>query len=61
MQRTRPFAVRLKSPVCRLVCLHDEVVIETGDGGGERFDHAIVATHADQALAMLEEPSSARA
>lgn len=58
MQRSRPFAVRLNSPVRRLVRLRDQVVIEV-NGEGERFDHAIVATHADQALAMLDEPSSA--
>jgi len=55
-----PFAhaVRLRTPVTR---------VERRDGGGvwvvpamgepERFDQVIVATHADQALALLAEPS----
>ena len=59
MQRTRPFAVRLKCPVRRLMRLRDKVVVEAGGVAGERFDHAIVATHADQALAMLDEANSA--
>lgn len=59
MQSTRPFAVRLNSPVRRLERLRDEVIVEIGGGLGERFDHVIVATHADQALSMLDEPSSA--
>lgn len=58
MQRTRKFAVRQNSPVRRLVRLGDQVVVETG-GQGQRFDHVIIAAHANQALAMLDEPSSA--
>jgi predicted NAD/FAD-binding protein len=59
MRHTRAFTVRLKSPVRRLMRLRDEVVVEAGSGASEGFDHVIVATHADQALSMLDEPSSA--
>jgi predicted NAD/FAD-binding protein len=35
------------------------VVVETARGGAERFDQVVVAAHADQALAMLDEPTAA--
>jgi predicted NAD/FAD-binding protein len=59
MQLSRPIAVRLKSPVRRLIRLCDEVVVETSGGAIDRFDHAILATHADQSLSIIDEPSSA--
>jgi predicted NAD/FAD-binding protein len=51
---TRPFAdrVRLRSPV-REIARHDDHVMVDGD----RFDHVVVAAHADQALRMLADPS----
>ncbi|MEQ1523562.1 MAG: FAD-dependent oxidoreductase [Aestuariivirga sp.] len=33
------------------------VVIRAGNGFMERFDHVVIGTHADQALAMLKDPS----
>ena len=33
------------------------VVVQAGAGYRERFDHVVIATHADQALAMLKEPT----
>jgi predicted NAD/FAD-binding protein len=33
------------------------VVVEDGLGFRDRFDHVVMATHADQALAMLKDPS----
>ena len=48
-------------PCARLIRVATKVVVEAGGAAGERFDHAIVATHADQALAMLDEANSAEA
>jgi predicted NAD/FAD-binding protein len=35
----------------------DGVELRTDDGALRRYDHAVVATHADQALALLADPS----
>jgi predicted NAD/FAD-binding protein len=35
------------------------VVVTPREGAPERFDHAVVACHADQALRLLEDPSTA--
>ena len=35
------------------------VVVQAGNGFRERFDHVVIGTHADQALAMLKEPTAA--
>jgi uncharacterized protein len=50
--------IRLESPV-EAVHRHDDHVTVTarGAGGPERFDEVVIAAHADQALAMLAEPS----
>ncbi|MDQ2984454.1 MAG: FAD-dependent oxidoreductase [Actinomycetota bacterium] len=37
----------------------DGVALTTDDGERHRFDEVVVATHADQALALLEDPSEA--
>jgi len=37
----------------------DGVVVTAEDGGCRRFDHVVIATHADQALAMLADPTVA--
>ena len=59
---SEPFAdrVRLRSPVRSLRREADGVVLAL-EGGGEvqRFDQVVVACHADQALALLEDPSEA--
>jgi predicted NAD/FAD-binding protein len=51
---TRPFAsrIRLACAVRRVRRLPDGVTVD-----GERFDEAVLACHADQALAMLEDPT----
>ena len=58
---TRDFSrsLRLHTPVRRVERLDD--VIEVTPAGGEpiAFDEVILATHSDQALAMLAEPSAA--
>jgi predicted NAD/FAD-binding protein len=53
--------VRLSSPVARIVRFPDRVAVMPEAGGLELFDEVIVATHSDQALAMLADPSAAEA
>lgn len=49
--------IRLNAPVGSIV-RHDEHVEVTAAGGEpERFDQVVIATHSDQALAMLADPS----
>jgi predicted NAD/FAD-binding protein len=58
---TRPFAdrIRLNAPV-RAVTRHDHGVEIAADGcETELFDEVVIASHADQALAMLTDPSEA--
>ncbi len=49
--------VRCATPVRGLRRVSDGVLVET-DGGGERYDEVVVATHSDQALRMLRTPSA---
>jgi predicted NAD/FAD-binding protein len=55
---TAPFRerIRLASPVRSITRAPDGVTV-LADGGSERFDHVVIATHSDQALAMLGDPS----
>ena len=55
----RPLAgrVRLNTQIARIRRFADRVLIFDPKGAAESFDHVILATHADQALAALEEPS----
>ena len=55
---------RLNTPVRRIDYLQATAQMPAGvgictDRGAERFDRVIIATHSDQALAMLESPSPA--
>jgi predicted NAD/FAD-binding protein len=56
---TKPFAdrVRLRTPVDRIERCADEVLITPRGGEPERFDQVVLATHADQSLAMLADAS----
>jgi len=56
---SKPFAdrIRLGSPVEALRRNECGVTLRTRGGSSERFDEVILACHADQALAMLEDPS----
>jgi uncharacterized protein len=47
------------TPVRALVRTGEGVEIRDGDGDVHRVDHAVVATHPDQALALLAEPTAA--
>jgi uncharacterized protein len=49
--------VRLRSPVRRIERLADRVRIEAEGCGSENFDEVVIATHSDQALALLGDPS----
>jgi predicted NAD/FAD-binding protein len=63
----RPFAhlIRLETPVHSVTrtAEHVELVVQRRDGGdrgrvSERFDQVVIATHSDQALALLGNPSA---
>ncbi|MTW15444.1 FAD-dependent oxidoreductase [Rhodoplanes serenus] len=56
---TRDFAdrIRLDRGVAHLRREPNGVVVTDQTGEAHRFDHVVVATHADQALAMLADPS----
>ena len=49
--------VRTLCPVKSVSRQEDGVLIVAEDGSSERYDHAIIATHADQALALLAQPT----
>lgn len=51
--------IRTKSPVSRILRMSDEVLVES-HGHIETFDHVVVATHSDQALAILGTDASDR-
>ena len=59
---TRPFRerIRLDSPVHAITRGEDHVEITVAGRGGrdtERYDQVVIATHSDQALALLRDPS----
>jgi predicted NAD/FAD-binding protein len=51
--------LRLAAPVRRIQRFGDGVRIEAEGCESERFDQVVIATHSDQALAMLADPSRA--
>ena len=51
--------VRTSCPVLSIRREPREVVVHSPGGSAERFDHVILACHADQALRLLEDPSPA--
>ena len=55
----RPFRHRLRlcARVDRVRRDADGIEIHTPDMGWERYDHAVLATHADQALALVQQPA----
>jgi predicted NAD/FAD-binding protein len=51
--------LRLGAPV-QMIRRHDDYVeVQPRGGEAERYDHVVLATHSDQALAMLADPSDA--
>ena len=58
---TRPFAdrIRLATPVRTVRRAGDHVVVTPAGGEPERFDEVVLAAHADQALALLADPTPA--
>jgi predicted NAD/FAD-binding protein len=56
---TKPFAdrIRLDTAVLQVRRHDDSVVVTDSRGRSERYDHVIMATHADQALQALADPS----
>src|SRR6202012_5944534 len=49
--------LRLRTPVLGITRSSDHVELATTGGGPERFDQGVIATHSDQALAMLRDRS----
>jgi predicted NAD/FAD-binding protein len=56
---TAPFSdrIRLRTPVDSITRTAEQVEITASGISPERYDHVIVATHSDQALRMLRDPS----
>ncbi|MHB8492849.1 MAG: NAD(P)/FAD-dependent oxidoreductase [Solirubrobacteraceae bacterium] len=56
---TRPWqeSLRLSTAVTSVSRHSDHVVVSTRTGESERFDAVVIATHSDQALALLVDPS----
>jgi predicted NAD/FAD-binding protein len=56
---TKPYAdqIRLNCPVAMVRRYPDYVEIQSQNEVAEKFDHVVIATHSDQALAMLEDPT----
>ncbi len=53
--------VRLSTPVTRVERFEGRVEVTPAGGEPEEFDEVVLATHSDQALAMLADPSEAEA
>ena len=56
---TAPFAnrIRLATPVRSIERFEDRVEVTPAGGEPETFDEVVIAAHADQALAMLADPT----
>ncbi len=56
---TRPYRdhIRVNCPVKSIQRHSDHVSVQTANGPPERFDQVVIATHSDQALAMLDDPT----
>jgi uncharacterized protein len=58
---TAPFAhrIRLRTPVRAVARREDNVLVRIHGGETEHFDEVVLATHSDQALALLEDADEA--
>lgn len=58
---THPFRdrIRLRCPVQNVTRHPTHVSVRSAGQEAERFDHVVIATHSDQALAILTDPSAA--
>ena len=58
---TKGFAgrIRLNRPVVAIRRTVDAVAVKTADGQTDHFDHVVIATHSDQALQLLSDPTEA--
>jgi predicted NAD/FAD-binding protein len=56
---TRPLRdrLRLSTPVTEITRHPDHVAVSSRESKSERFDAVVIATHSDQALALLADPS----
>lgn len=56
---TAPFRdrIRLATPIASVRRLPNGVLVTPRDAAGEMFDHVVLATHSDQALRLLADPS----
>jgi uncharacterized protein len=57
---TAPFAdrIRLRTPVTAIERRDDAVLVTPRGASPERYDHVVMATHSDQALALLADASN---
>jgi predicted NAD/FAD-binding protein len=58
---TQPYAdqIRVKCPVASIRRYSDRVEIQAQNQEAEKFDQVVIATHSDQALALLVDPTDA--
>lgn len=59
LTRSLPDRIRTDSAVVSVRRTATDAIVTDAAGRAERFDHVVIAAHADQALAMLADPSSA--
>ena len=59
MRRSRRFDVCLHRPVLQLIRGGNDVTLVAGEALPQRFDHVVMAVHADQALKVLADPTDA--
>jgi predicted NAD/FAD-binding protein len=52
------FTLRLSAPVCRIRRTPQGVIVQVAGAPGETFSDVVIATHADQALAMLADATA---